>query len=400
MGYPPEAGRGYLGAVIRCSIVVGAAFLVLGSCGSSAPAASETGSGAAAAPRLVDPPPELDPPGLNEGPHLFLQPDGSVRATWIVGGELKARDFAAGAPIVLPKFAHLLGDSLELRQPKPPKSQWDAPATLLALSDVEGEYDTLLRFLTNNGVIGSDGRWAFGEGHLVGVGDMVDRGEQVTETLWLFYRLSLEAEAAGGCVHFVIGNHEAMMMGGDVRYTHKKYFAVAELMNLSCGQLLGANTVIGQWLRTRNCIERIGDYAFVHAGLSRQTVGDGLDYGAINATVRQFLGVPPNRIPDERTFELVWGRTGPLWYRGFFAEFASSFGPTPTNEQFKQLLAAAGVAHVVVGHTKVAQVVRMFDGGLIPIDIPWTEPANVRALVVRGDDVELVNIDGASLPLN
>jgi len=337
--------------------------------------------------------------GLDDGPHLFVQGDGSVLARWVGGGKLQDKRFAAGEPIVIPRFSHLLGDSLELRPPKPPKCRWEAPDKLLALSDVEGEYDTLLKFLTNNGVVDERGHWAFGRGHLVGVGDMVDRGAQVTETLWLFYRLSLEAEAAGGCVHFVIGNHEAMMMGGDVRYTDEKYFAVAELMKVPCQGLLGADTVIGRWLRTRNCIEKIGDYAFVHAGLSRQAVGDALDYEAINAIVRQFLGVPPDKFTDPRVYELVWGRLGPLWYRGFFAKYAATFGPPPTAEQFQQLLVAAEVKHIVVGHTKVEQVARRFGGGLIPIDIPWTEPENVRGLFLRGGDVEVVDIDGASQPL-
>lgn len=337
--------------------------------------------------------------GLNDVPHLFLLADESVTARWVVGGKLHTKAFAKGAPIVLPEFAHLLGDRLVVKKPELPKCQWDMPAKLLALSDVEGEYDSLLKFLTNNGVVDKHGHWVFGKGHLVGVGDMVDRGDQVTETLWLFYRLSLEAHAAGGHVHFVVGNHEAMMMGGDVRYTHPKYFAVAELMQLPCEGLLGADTVIGRWLRSCNCLERIGDYAFVHAGLSPFTVGNKLDYDRINATVRRFLGVPPSRFADPRIFELCWGRNGPLWYRGFFAEHALDFGPTPTLAQYEQLLAASGVKHIVVGHTKVPVVQTRFEGGLIPIDIPWTYPADVRALVVTDGLASLTDIEGKASAL-
>lgn len=339
------------------------------------------------------------PTGLNDGPHLFLEKDQSVTARWVVSGKLQTRTFAAGVPIVIPEFAHLLGDRLVLKKPEPPKSQWDMPAKLLALSDVEGEYDALLKFLTNSGVVDKKGHWAFGTGHLVGVGDMVDRGDQVTETLWLFYRLSHEAQAAGGHVHFVVGNHEAMMMGGDVRYTHPKYFAVAELMKLPCEGLVGPDTVIGRWMRSCNCIERVGDYLFVHAGLSQFTVGKKLDYDRINATVRQFLGVPPTRFADPRIFELCWGQSGPLWYRGFFAEHALTFGPTPTLAQFKQLLVACNVQHIVVGHTQVPAVRTRFDGGLIPIDVPWTEPANVRALVLKDGKASLVGIEGKASAL-
>jgi len=78
---------------------------------------------------------------------------------------------------------------------------------------------------------------------------------------------------------------------------------------------------------------------------------------------------------------------------------AASFGPTPSLAQFQQLLLACGAKHIVVGHTQVGKITPMFDGGLIPIDIPWTDPANVRALVIRGDEVPVVDIAGASSPL-
>lgn len=351
------------------------------------------------------PPPKQDPVpeelrGLNDAPHLFLGKDGEVIAKWVTAGRLETKTFAKGQPIVLPQFAHLLGDSLALHEPKPPKWDWATPKKMLALSDVEGEYDSLLKFLRNNGVVDDKGHWSYGKGHLVGVGDMVDRGDQVTETLWLFYRLALEAEAAGGHLHFVIGNHEAMMMGGDVRYTHPKYFAVSKLMGIKCEGLVGLDTVIGRWFRSCNCVERIGDYAFVHAGLSPWVVGPKLDYEKVNQVVRRFLGVPPTRFSDPRYYELCWGRAGPLWYRGYFTEHELEFGPTPSAEQFQKLLAGAGVKHVVVGHTKVQAVKTRFGGGLIPIDVPWTMPADVRALVLKDGKVSLTDIEGTASALN
>lgn len=335
------------------------------------------------------------PRRLDEPPHFFLQEDGGVTARWISAGRVKLHAFAKGEAIVMPEFASLIGDSLPSSLPKTPACKWDMPTRLIALSDVEGQYDSLLRFLKNNGVVDEKGRWAYGEGHLVGVGDMVDRGTQVTEVLLLFYRLSFEASAAGGHVHFIIGNHEAMMMAGDIRYTAPKYNQIAHLLGVSCEGLIGADTLIGRWLRSCNCIERVGDYLFVHAGLSPSAVQASLDYDGINDAVRSVLGLPPNKVTDAAKLELSWGRSGPLWYRGYFPEHASSFGPTPTVDQFQALLAKCQAKHIVVGHTKVAKVAPMYAGGLIPIDIPWTLPAKVRALVVKQGEVGLVDIDGA-----
>ena len=401
-----------MSTLLRSVALALSTLLIVGmvSCGSNVPSTIKTAPIPAPAPKQDPKPvpkpvptsePTLKPKAalLQEAPHLFLKPDGGVHARWIIDGTMQGRQFAKGEAIVLKEWAHLLGDSLQLEVPTPPKCKWDAPTKMLALSDVEGEYDSLLKFLTNNHVVDDKGHWAYGNGHLVGVGDMVDRGDQVTEVLWLFYRLSLEAKAAGGHVHFVLGNHEAMMMGGDVRYTNQKYFHAATMLGVTCEGLIGADTVIGRWLRSCNCIERVGDYLFVHAGLSPPVVGDALDYDGINAKVRSVLGMRPDTLTDVATLQLSWGRAGPLWYRGYFARHATNFGPTPTIAEFEAILKACEARHIVVGHTKVARVATMYEGGLIPIDVPWTDPVNVRGLLVRGDKVGLVNIDAASFEL-
>lgn len=336
---------------------------------------------------------------LDEVPHLFLAEQGEVVAKWISDGIVETRRFPAGKPIVLPDYAHFFGASLTLKVPEPTPCTWAAPGKLLVLSDVEGEYDALLRFLTANGVVDAKGAWAFGTGHLVGLGDMVDRGTQVTEVLWLFHRLSLEAAAAGGHIHFILGNHEVMMMGGDVRYTAPKYARVASLFGTTCQGLLGADTVLGRWLRTRNCVERIGDLLFVHAGLAVIWAGRAADLTAFNETVRQVLGLPPMGIEDVAVRELVWGRSGPLWYRGYFEQYSADFGPPPSADDFTGILAAVGAERIVVGHTKVREITPMFDGRVLAIDIPWTQPAAVRALLVRREGIAVVDILGRAKPL-
>ena len=333
-------------------------------------------------------------PKLNDAPHLFLDDDGNVTARWVQDGKLHSRQFEAGEPIDLPEFRHLLGDQLELREPRIYPGAWEQPDKMLVLCDVEGQYDALLRFLQANGVVDAQGHWAFGKGHLVGVGDMVDRGRQVTETLLLFYRLSLEATAAGGHLHFVLGNHEVMLMGGDIRYTDQKYKDAAALMGIPCRGLLGADTVVGRWLRTCNSIERIGDLIFVHAGISTTTAGEKLDIDQVNADIRSVIGVLKAEIRDPRAKELAWGRSGPLWYRGYFAQHVAVYGPVQSAEDMDRILDDVGATRIVVGHTHVERVIPMFEDRLIPIDITWTRPDDVRALLVEGDEVELVDIQG------
>ena len=134
-------------------------------------------------------------PSLDEAPHLFHQPDGSVIARWIVDGEVHEKTFASGAPIRLPAFENLLGAEFVLAPHTPDPATLPMPERVFVLGDVEGEYDALCAMLRAGGVIDDDGHWSYGRGHLVSVGDMVDRGKHVTEVLWLMYRLEREAEA-------------------------------------------------------------------------------------------------------------------------------------------------------------------------------------------------------------
>ena len=93
--------------------------------------------------------------------------------------------------------------------------------------------------------------WAFGKGHLVILGDVFDRGAEVTELLWLIRKLEQQALEAGGMVHFVLGNHEFMTMQNDLRYINKKYRRTEQLLNTSYPDLYGINTVMGRWLRSK-----------------------------------------------------------------------------------------------------------------------------------------------------
>ncbi len=338
---------------------------------------------------------------LNEAPHFFHQKDGSVIAKWIAGGEIKTRRFPKGAPIELPEFASLLGNKLHLKPYKLDPAVWKQPGKFLAISDVEGQYDFMFRFLKNSGVIDKDGKWAFGEGHLICIGDMVDRGQQVTETLLLLVRLFKESQEAGGYVHHVLGNHEVMMMGGDIRYTAPKYKAAALRLGIPCEGLLGADTEVGRFLRTRHALVRIGDYLFVHAGISLPIANTKLGIDKLNKLTRSILGVPPTEIKDSFTQSVAWGPLGPLWYRGYFKEYEASFGPQPSVEEMDKILSAFDAKTIVIGHTKVTQVGTLFGNRrVLAIDIPWTDANNIRGIFVEGDKLDIVDINGKRVPFS
>ena len=64
-----------------------------------------------------------------------------------------------------------------------------------------------------------------GRTHLVSLGDLLDRGDDSRKVMDLLMRLQVEAAAAGGQVHVVVGNHEAMNVLGDLRYVSRGDYA-------------------------------------------------------------------------------------------------------------------------------------------------------------------------------
>ena len=339
---------------------------------------------------------------FDDGPYLFEREGGSIEAVWVRGGEKRARTFARGEAVRLPEFRSLLGDSISPSSHEPPPCVVPMPARLFAVTDVEGQYADLVRMLQGAGVIDTELRWSYGAGHLVTIGDMVDRGDQVTEVLWLMYRLSREALEAGGRVHFVLGNHESMVLGGDVRYVAKKYDGVCEILGMSYSELLGPDTELGRWLRAQNSIVRVGELLFVHAGISPELEVTAETLSEVNDTIRRGLGVPYRDLgrSDPEAAELIRGRHGPHWYRGFFPreepDTLEKYGPRPTEAELDTILAKLGARTIVVGHTKVRVPHYLYEGKqVLALDVPWTRPAEVFGLRIEGEKFELVDIDGS-----
>jgi hypothetical protein len=263
----------------------------------------------------------------------------------------------------------------------------------LAISDLEGNYNNALRFLQNNNVLDEDGHWDWGNGHLVLIGDLVDRGSMVTELMWMIRRLEREAETAGGRVHYVLGNHEAMVMAGDLRYIVDKYRFVTHRMGLSYDRLYAPDTEIGRWWRTKNGIMKIGDMLFVHAGYSPMLDQYGLDIDSLNQRIRAAL--PPTFASDgsNPAADPVGHIHGPLWYRGYFEQHGAEWGGQATPEQIRKMLTRHHANHIVIGHTVVDEVGPIDPAGqVIGIDVKWASSKAGEGLLVEDGKLWRLNI--------
>jgi predicted MPP superfamily phosphohydrolase len=106
-------------------------------------------------------------------------------------------------------------------------SPWniEEPARVVAISDVHGAYDGMLRTLRSASVIDDANAWIAGDTHLVITGDMLDRGADSRKVMDLFIALEPQALDNGGQVHVLLGNHEVMNLAGDLRYVARGEYA-------------------------------------------------------------------------------------------------------------------------------------------------------------------------------
>jgi len=243
------------------------------------------------------------------------------------------------------------------------KAEYKKVSKMLILSDIEGNFEALRKLLQANHVIDDDFNWTFEKNHLVLIGDFVDRGTMVTEVLWLIYSLEEKAKAAGGYVHYILGNHEIMNMSNDLRYVQQRYLRNAALMNTSYMQLFGANAEIGRWLATKNVTERIGDVLFMHGGISQYLNMMNIPLNELNDLVRPFYTDTTYKYKDKRQ-DILYSDFGPFWYRGYYT------APKATMAQIDSTLSIYDVRHITTGHTIVANEIRSFyDGKLFDTDV-------------------------------
>jgi len=195
----------------------------------------------------------------------------------------------------------------------------DAGDRIVAVGDVHGSYDGLISILRRAELIDADSQWIGGDATLVQTGDLFDRGLQVREVLDFLIGLQEEAEAAGGKVEVLLGNHEGMNLIGFFRDVNPDVYAAfaddksekrrkkgfknfksywqahaaaegllpptfdaeveAKWMAayppgfIEYMEALGPEGEYGRWLRTLPVVVLIGDVLFVHGGVGPELRG-------------------------------------------------------------------------------------------------------------------------------
>lgn len=244
------------------------------------------------------------------------------------------------------------------------KSDFRKAGRQLAISDIEGSFSAFRKLLQGNRVIDENFNWIFGDGHLVLTGDFFDRGDRVTEVLWLIYSLEDKAKAAGGYVHFVLGNHEIMNLNGDLRYVHPKYILNASLLNENYMTLYSEQSELGRWLRTKNVIQKVGDVLYVHGGVSAIMNTMELPVAKVNELVRPFYADTSYIYPDA-VVDLLYSDLGPFWYRGYYTGSIKA-----TQQTIDSTLHQYRARYIATGHTIIADTIStLFDKKVFNTDV-------------------------------
>ncbi len=102
---------------------------------------------------------------------------------------------------------------------------WTDVDRIVAVGSVHGNYGRFVSILQTAGLIDSDTNWSGGTVHLVQTGNVVHLGPHSRRVIDLLMKLQEQARAAGGYVHVLIGNHEAMNLTGDLRYVNPQEYA-------------------------------------------------------------------------------------------------------------------------------------------------------------------------------
>ena len=280
------------------------------------------------------------------------------------------------------------------------------PQRIVAVGDLHGDYQAWLTIARATGLIDARGHWSGGKTVLVQLGDITDREPDSLKIIRNLQQLQKEAPRSGGRAVVVLGNHEAMNLLGDNRYTTPgEYAAFADrdsatrrdrVYEVNRVQLEAAYKTqhpaitseqvrakwiaehplgwvehrlawspsgeLGQWAARNPAVVKIGDTLFAHGGLSAEYAKLPID--EINRRVAVAMATA-----DDGPQSVLNDSLGPLWYRGLVmrdpdAEARRGALPHPTMDQeLDAVLSAYDAKRLVIAHTPILSGIAITGNG-------------------------------------
>jgi hypothetical protein len=167
--------------------------------------------------------------------------------------------------------------------------------SVYVIGDVHGNLIKLIDLLVTANLIDETHHWSGGDAHLWFMGDFFDRGPHGIGVVDLVMRLQPEAEAVGGQVRALLGNHEILFLGAHRFHGMKKFM-------LSWQRNGGQNTDMAlvtsrqlAWLRNLPALANVADRVLMHADATFY-----LDYGqSVEEVNESFWEILRGSDPDD-----------------------------------------------------------------------------------------------------
>ena len=221
---------------------------------------------------------------------------------------------------------------------------------LVALGDVHGDFEGMLKALHAAKLVDLHGTWSGGCATLVQTGDVVDRGPDSIKCLRHLRKLKDQAAEEHGSVITLIGNHELtnyVNEGELVRYGGAVGWSELMAPHGQVRSLIDANPIVAV----------IEETLFVHGGLTPEFARHG---------VQRLNDLAWAQLKSGKLDFGVFGDAGPLWSREAIMnakEFKNCDGVDET-------LKLVGARRMVIGHTiqEDGKVHSYCNGKLVAID--------------------------------
>ncbi len=333
-------------------------------------------------------------PKYFDGPYIFNHED-SLHLRWIERGIGIDTMIAKKDAGIFERDSLPIVDLQNLDFDLDEETTYDTINKVIAVSDVHGQHDLMVRLLQIHGVIDEQRHWTYGDGHLMIVGDNFDRGDQVLDILWFLFYLEKEAAAAGGKVHILLGNHEIMVLNGDLRYTHKKYRYTSAFFTTPYDQFFQKGSVLGDWVASHKVMTVINQRLFVHAGLSPSMLRQGWSMKEVNEIFReQIVRQPEDSILVDEELSLLYSEDGPVWYRGYFDSLQFN------EDSIDYILKELDLKTIIIGHTSFPEITSLFGGKVIVIDCSIKLGKDAHMIIMEKEELYIGDLEGERAKLD
>lgn len=339
-------------------------------------------------------------PDYLDGPHLVWVDDNDAFIFYLKRDSAKDETMHLKRELVVDSspysFRGIGEDTSEytiIKEKSRPPDSFKNVRNILTIGDIHGGYDSLILFLKNNKVVDKDLNWAWGDGHLVFLGDIFDRGEKVTECLWLIYKLEHQAYEQGGRIHLILGNHEMLIIHEEIKDISVKYSYLTYYVDINYWDFYDENTEFGRWLMHHNLALKIDDKLFIHAGISPEFLNRDLDLESMNEYMDLYFTGRIDSSHAESVRFLLWDSMGPIWYRGYLSKGENY--PRIQESEIDRALEHFNVSKIIVGHTNVEKIQSFYNKKVYATDIPFYLPnITFQALLIEDDKYFRLFSDG------